>query len=234
MALPRCGVSRYATAWAESLEGAVSDHQFWAPLCRYQCRLLLAEIPKGVDRKLKLKHRLLLWETGQISDLISKVLCQRNSGPLRRRARKMQPQTDEQRGKQASISRSMRGRVGCAAQGSAECRRNWTTVLTPRSSGIGIHPSSAECAEAARIALDGGRYKALRGAHEEAGTNQNRNRFAAALLANSRNTWVPSSPWQEPARGDAFFGDSTFSQSSGRQETCRNSPDSFSTRSSCS
>ena len=45
MALPRCVVSRYATAWAESLEGAMSGHQSWALLCRFRCRLLLAEIP---------------------------------------------------------------------------------------------------------------------------------------------------------------------------------------------
>ena len=46
MALPRCVVCRHATAWAESLEEAMSSHQFWALLCRYQCRLPLAEIPK--------------------------------------------------------------------------------------------------------------------------------------------------------------------------------------------
>ena len=33
MALPRCVVSRYATAWAESFEGAMSGHQCWALLC---------------------------------------------------------------------------------------------------------------------------------------------------------------------------------------------------------
>ena len=99
MALPRCVVSRYATAWAESLEGAMSGHQSWALLCCYRCRLLLAEIPKGVDRNSGKK--LHLWETGQISDLISKVLGQQNSGPLRRTARRVQLQKDEQRGKRA-------------------------------------------------------------------------------------------------------------------------------------
>ena len=64
MALPRCVVSRYATAWAKSIEGAMS-HQSWALLCRYRCRLLLAEVPKGVDRNSELKPRLHLWETGQ-------------------------------------------------------------------------------------------------------------------------------------------------------------------------
>ena len=45
MALPRCVVSRYATAWAESLEGAMSGHHSFTLLCRYRCRLLLVEIP---------------------------------------------------------------------------------------------------------------------------------------------------------------------------------------------
>ena len=42
MAIPRCIVSRYATAWAESREGAISGHRSWAVLCWYHCRLLLA------------------------------------------------------------------------------------------------------------------------------------------------------------------------------------------------
>ena len=40
--LPRC-ISRYATAWA---------------LCRYRCRLVLAEVPKATDRNSELKLRL--------------------------------------------------------------------------------------------------------------------------------------------------------------------------------
>ena len=45
MAIPRSSVSRYATAWAESLEGALSAYQSWAILCRS----LLAEVPAGSD-----------------------------------------------------------------------------------------------------------------------------------------------------------------------------------------
>ena len=175
IALPRCVVSRYATAWAESLEGAMSGHQSWALLSCYRCRLLLAEIPKGVDRNSELKQRLHLWESGQISDLISKV----RSGPPRRTARGVQPQTDEQRGKRAcaltaraSISKAMKGLVGGAAQGSADCRRNWATALIPRSSDIGTHPSSAECAEAAGISWGGGRYKLARSAMREQGRSK--------------------------------------------------------------
>ena len=47
MALPRCVVSRYATAWAESLEGAVSGHQSWALLCRCRCRPTSAEFAEA-------------------------------------------------------------------------------------------------------------------------------------------------------------------------------------------
>ena len=159
-----------ATAWAESLEGAVSSHQFWALLCHYRCHLLFAAIPKGVDRNSQLKQRLHLWEVGHITDLISKVLGQQSSGPFRRTPKTVQPQSDEQRGKRScalsargSISKAMKGLVGGAAQGSADCRLNWTTALIPRSSGIGTHPSSAECVEAARIARGGGRCKLARG-----------------------------------------------------------------------
>ena len=98
MATPRCRVCRYATAWAESLEGAIRGHQSWAMLCRYRCRLLLAEVPKGSDRNAELKLRLQLWEVGEISKLIGRILEQQHPGPLLRRKRKMLPQRDEQRG----------------------------------------------------------------------------------------------------------------------------------------
>ena len=70
----------------------------------------------------------------------------------------MRLQTDEQRGKRAcamtgrgSTSKVMKGVVGGAAQGSADCRKNWTTAWIPWSSGSGTHPTNAECAEAARL-----------------------------------------------------------------------------------
>ena len=116
MAFSRCVVSRYARARAKSLEGAMSGHQSFAVLCRFRCRLLLAEIPKGVDRNSELKNRLQLWELEQISVLIGKVLGQQNSGTLRRTARKTQLQTDEKAGsgphpaKCADAARSAWGR----------------------------------------------------------------------------------------------------------------------------
>ena len=58
---PAKRVSRYATAWAECLEGAMSSHQSWALLCRCRCRFSC-----GVDRNSEMKLRLRLWETGQI------------------------------------------------------------------------------------------------------------------------------------------------------------------------
>ena len=154
MALPRCALS---------LEGAMSGHQSWALLCRYRCRLLLAEVPNGADRNSEMKLRLQIWETGQLSELVSKILGQQHSRPLRRKKRGMQSQTDEQRGKlscaltaQGSISKALKGLVGGAAQGCADCRKTWTTALLAWSSGIGTHPTTAESADAARIAWGGG------------------------------------------------------------------------------
>ena len=150
---------------------------------------------------------------GQISDLICGVLGQQNSGPLRRTARKTQPQPDEQRGKRAcaltargSISKAAKGLVCGAAQGSADCRRNWTTALIP-SLQCGVRRGGANCL---------GRRKVQNGTKrdERAGLNLNRCRFTAALppmsapgpLVNGRNTWNLSSPSQEPARGDVCSG----------------------------
>ena len=85
-------------------------------LCRYRCRWLLAEVPRGSDRNAELKLRLRPWEADEVSELIAKTLGQQHSGPLRRRKQVMQPQTDEQRGKRAcaltarrSISKAVKG-----------------------------------------------------------------------------------------------------------------------------
>ena len=63
-------VSRYATAWAESLVGAISGHQSRAVLCRYRCRLLLAEIFQRSDRNAELKQRLHLWKRAKCMSLM--------------------------------------------------------------------------------------------------------------------------------------------------------------------
>ena len=83
MALPRCVVSRYAVAWAESLEGAMRGHEFWAVLCRYRCRLLLAEISKRCRQELG-------------AETTASVV-----GDGANRARRVQTQPDELRGKRA-------------------------------------------------------------------------------------------------------------------------------------
>ena len=48
------------------------------------------------------------------------------------------------------MSKAVKGLVGGAAEGSAECQKNWTTALIRWSSGYGTHPSGTECAQAAR------------------------------------------------------------------------------------
>ena len=146
MALPRCVVSRYATAWEESLEGATSGHQSWALLCRCRCRLLRAGIPKGVDRNSELKQRLQPWESGQINALIGLVLWAATLWAASQNSKK-DAATDRCTAWETSmchdsprpVSKAMKGLVGGAAQGSADCRRKWTTALIPRSSGTGTH-----------------------------------------------------------------------------------------------
>ena len=101
MDIPRCAVSRYTTAWAESHEGAVSAHLSWALLCRFRCRLLLAEIRKGSNRNAELKQRLLLWEAGEVHDLVGRILGQQRSGPPSRR--KNWPAADQRTARKKSL-----------------------------------------------------------------------------------------------------------------------------------
>ena len=69
MAISRCVMSRYTTAWAESQERAVNGRQSWAILSRYRCRLLPAEIPKGCQSNEELNRRLQLWEAREVHEL---------------------------------------------------------------------------------------------------------------------------------------------------------------------
>ena len=78
----QCIVSRSATVWAESLNGAISGHQSWALLCRHRCRLLLGKVPKFTDTVTELKLRLRMWEAGQVSELTSKEIWGSNT-PVR-------------------------------------------------------------------------------------------------------------------------------------------------------
>ena len=96
-----------------------------------------------------------------------------------------QPQTNEQRHKRAcaltargSISKAMKGLVGGAAQGSADCRKNWTTALIPRSSGSGTHPTDAECVPRARVLIGLWKVQGSAKCHERARPQQNRYRVA--------------------------------------------------------
>ena len=75
----------------------------------------------------------------------------------------MQPHADEQRGIRAcaltargSTSKAMKALVGGAAQGSPDCRKNWTTALIPQSSGCSAHPRVWDALR--------GRHKAARSA----------------------------------------------------------------------
>ena len=222
--------------YRQILQEAMSRHQSWALLCRYHCRLLLDEIPNGTNRNSELKLRVRLGEKGQISDC--KVLGQQNFGPLRRTARRVQPQTDEQRGKRAcgltaprSISKAVQGLVGGSAHGSADSRRIWTESLVPRISALELIPPVRSKARRRELrgAVEGAKWHGARrgskAGREQVSlrcrTSYCRLRVLLVPLANGRNTWMPSSLSQELARGDACFGSSTFSQSSGRQEACR-------------
>ena len=57
-----------------SLEGGISGHQSF-----------LTEVRQGTERNAELKLRLRLWQAGEVSELMSKILGQQHCGPLRRR-----------------------------------------------------------------------------------------------------------------------------------------------------
>ena len=138
MAIPRSIVSRYATAWAESLEGALTGHQSWAILCRYRCRLLLVEVPKGSDNDCSSGRRETLTTSSEelegSSTLDSKAgqrkICSRSTQDLKSEERKTgQPQTEEQRSKK-SVPSQPEESIGKAV----ERTRGWSSSGFSRTS----------------------------------------------------------------------------------------------------
>ena len=93
----------------------------------------------------------------------------------------MQPQTDEQRGRRAcaltargSISKAVKGPVGGAAQGSADCRKILDLSLDSVELVLWNSSHSRECAEAGRVAWGGGRHKAAHAAMRAKSRCENR------------------------------------------------------------
>ena len=229
----------------------MSSHESGALLCRYRCRLLLAEIHKGLDRNSEQQQRLHPWESVQISDLISIVLGQQSSGPPRRTARGVQPQTDEQR-REVSLCFDSPRIHQQSHEGIGRWRRAGLCGL-PQELDFNPHPAQfghrdslhqrGVCAEAARVAWGGGRYKLARSATRE----QGRSKTGTASLPHvkmlpmsalgptgERQERTRTSPSQGLARGAACSRVLTFSRSSGPHEICRKNAASCSTRSRCS
>ena len=146
VAIPRCVVSRYATAWERAwkersmvISPGQSRFGIGAGFCRHQ--------PTQVATAM-LRRRVHMWESGEMHDLLEGSWD--SCTPGNRIRIKMQPQT-EQRGKRACAhtARGMEGLVGGAAAGTAEHRKLWTTALIPRSSGRSTHPTEIERAQVA-------------------------------------------------------------------------------------
>ena len=87
-----------------------------AILCRYWCRLLLAEISDGCDRNEELKRRRQTREAGEVHDLNEKVLGQKHIRHQAAGKRHTKLQTEEQRGKRASAF-TARGSTNKAMKG---------------------------------------------------------------------------------------------------------------------
>ena len=62
--VPICVAGRMCTCMAEALEGCVAGVETWEILARVWTRLLLARVPKRLDKNEQLKRRLHLWERG--------------------------------------------------------------------------------------------------------------------------------------------------------------------------
>ena len=161
---------------AESLEGGISGHPSYADIVAACC------LPKFPRDQIEMRNKSSVCSFGKQAKFMSLLEEFLGSSIRDLHAGEKEPRshTDEQRGRRAcaltargSISKAMKGLVGGAAQGPADCRIDRTTALIPRSFGFATHPTSTGCAQAACVARSGGPYKAARG-NERARAQQNR------------------------------------------------------------
>ena len=211
-----------------------------ALICRFRCRLLLAEIPKGCRQKLRAETATSPVGIGsnQRSDLQGPGSAQLWTAA--------QPQTDEQRGKRAcaltargSITKAMKGLVWWRRAGLCGLPQELDDSPHPAEFWLGNSFSPVRTApENGPIQTGAKRDEGARLTQKQvlrrSSTSNCRQRVLLVLLADGRNTWAPSSPSQELGRRDACSGVLTFSRPSGQQVTCRKSVASCSTHKRCS
>ena len=185
MALPRCVVSRHATAWAESLEGAMSGHQSWALLCRYRCRLLLAQIPSGVDRNAELAvgngaSQCSDWPGVGSAELLAAAQNSRNdTAAVRRTAREASVRLNNPRLNPQSHEGPCRWRC------TGLSRLSSTLDYSPHPSELGHWHSSHQCGVCRGSSNCLERWKIQTGTERDEGarTKQNRHRLIAPRQA---------------------------------------------------
>ena len=177
--VPLAVASRFASCWAEALEGSMAGDNEWAFLARYRCRLLLAPVPEGADRNAELKRRLQMWEQGSFDDLTRRVAGQQleaNRRDGRKRAER-HAGSEERKGRAArraaaagAVGKAVKGLVGGVATGSAAERARWTADLIPRSA-INGSPCTRpeEATEAGTCAWGAGDVDRARREMKEAG-----------------------------------------------------------------
>ena len=179
--VPRAVASRFATAWAESLEGGLGGDATWALLCCYRTRLLLSNVPVGTDRNEELKRRLRFWERGEMDALITHIIGQQlrlDAASKRDRSRDAGMDGDDEKlGKRARVqvavglrSKAMKGLVGGIAEGDTEEKRVWAESLIPRSAEPALAPADDAERDASRsLAWGQGDARAAKAAMREVG-----------------------------------------------------------------
>ena len=174
--LPISTAARMGTCMAEALEGCMAGDSAWGFLAQHRSRMLLAHVPKGMDRVMELKRRLRLWEEGQFDELIRSVVGQQQSED-QARATPARQNGEERRGARAkqqaaagAKSKAVKGLVGGLAAASPEQRQRWTEEMIPRCQrASGPRATAEEANEARACAWGGGDLRAARKDMQAAG-----------------------------------------------------------------
>ena len=181
--MPAAVASKYADAWAESLEGMIAGVAPWGELAKYRSRLILAPTSEGMDRNEEVKRRMRLWEEDRFEELAERVQGQQTPtvGGSRHSAGDDAFDSEESKGKRARAktalnqgSKAMQGLVGGIANADASTREQWCKALIPRSGRGDVACSTAdEIRRARELAWGGGDFARANTAMKEAGRQRN-------------------------------------------------------------
>ena len=129
----------------------MGGHQEWQKLAPFRCRLLLANVPRDLDRNEELKARFDLWQRASWRELLDRIMGQQVKEADDPELAGTKP-GEEERKKAArakrlaaagAVGKAIKGLRGGMAEGTRQEKETWAKELIPHIGGRRWSPANA-------------------------------------------------------------------------------------------